>query len=84
MADQNFPDNLDVLRDMNSGTVDLIVTDPPFNKKRNYSKTAGFYCWDRYLPDWVRTAKGQLQKLGADRMRETVEQRLEQFQQMTS
>ena len=41
MAEQNFPnntiyklDNLDVLRGMNSETVDLIATDPPFNEKR--------------------------------------------------
>ena len=47
---QNFPDNtiyeldnLDVLRGMNSETVDLIATDPPFNTKRNRAGTAGFY-----------------------------------------
>ena len=47
---QNFPDNalyemdnLVVLRGMNSETVDLIATDPPFNTKRNRSGTAGFY-----------------------------------------
>ena len=50
MTDQNFPDNvlynmdnLDVLRGMNSETVDLIATDPPFNKKRNRSASAGQY-----------------------------------------
>ena len=50
MADQNFPndtiyelDNLDVLRGMNSETVDLIATDPPFNTRRNRSGAAGFY-----------------------------------------
>ena len=50
MADQNFPDNvlynmdnLDVLRGMNSETVDLIATDPPFNKKRNRAASAGAY-----------------------------------------
>ena len=50
MAEQNFPDNtiyeldnLDVLRGMNSETVDLIATDPPFNTKRNRSGSAGFY-----------------------------------------
>ena len=50
MALQNFPDNalyeldnLDVLRGMNSETVDLIATDPPFNTKRNRAGTAGFY-----------------------------------------
>ena len=50
MAGQNFPDNilyemdnLEVLRGMNSETVDLIATDPPFNTKRNRAGTAGFY-----------------------------------------
>ena len=50
MAEQNFPDNtiyeldnLDVLRGMNSETVDLIATDPPFNTRRNRAGTAGFY-----------------------------------------
>ena len=47
---QNFPDNvlyemdnLDVLRGMNSETVDLIATDPPFNTARNRAGSAGFY-----------------------------------------
>ena len=50
MAHQNFPDrvlynmdNLDVLRGMNSETVDLIATDPPFNKKRNRAASASQY-----------------------------------------
>ena len=50
MAEQNFPDktiyeldNLDVLRGLNSETVDLIATAPPFNTKRNRAGTAGFY-----------------------------------------
>ena len=50
LHEQNFPDNalyemdnLDVLRGMNSETVDLIATDPPFNTKRNRAGTAGFY-----------------------------------------
>ena len=39
-------DNLDILRGMNSETVDLIYLDPPFNSNKNYeapvgSKTAG-------------------------------------------
>ena len=29
-------DNLDFLRGMNSGTIDLIATDPPFNKNRDF------------------------------------------------
>ena len=50
MAEQNFQDNtiyaldnLDVLRGMNSETVDLIATDPPFNTRQNRSGTAGHY-----------------------------------------
>ncbi|MCY3723286.1 MAG: hypothetical protein OXG97_13775 [Candidatus Poribacteria bacterium] len=34
-------DNLVVVRGMNSETVDLITTDPPFNIKRNRSSIAG-------------------------------------------
>ncbi len=32
-------DNLDVLRGMNSESVDLIATDPPFNKGRDFHAT---------------------------------------------
>lgn len=32
-------DNLDFLRAMNSGTVDLIATDPPFNKNKDFHAT---------------------------------------------
>ncbi len=34
-------DNLDILRGMNSETVDLIYLDPPFNSKRNFSAPVG-------------------------------------------
>ena len=50
MVLQNFPDNtiyeldnLDALRGMNSETIDLIATDPPFNTKRNRTGTVSFY-----------------------------------------
>ena len=79
-AAQNFPDNvlyemdnLDVLRGMNSETVDLIATDPPFNTKRNRSGTAGFYVdnwkwgdtgilpdqwkWNEVHPKWLEEIK---------------------------
>ena len=43
MAEPNFVDktiwtgdNLDILRGMNSETVDLIYLDPPFNSNKNY------------------------------------------------
>ena len=79
-AAQNFPDNvlyemdnLEVLRGMNSETVDLIATDPPFNTKRNRSGTAGFYVdnwkwgdtgilpdqwkWNEVHPKWLEEIK---------------------------
>ena len=46
MAERNFAnrtlyhgDNLDFLRGMNSSTVNLIATDPPFNKSRDFHAT---------------------------------------------
>ena len=46
MADRNFDnrtlfwgDNIDFMRAMNSETVDLIATDPPFNKGRDFHAT---------------------------------------------
>ena len=46
MASPNFQnrtlfkgDNLDFLRGMNSETVDLIATDPPFNKGKDFHAT---------------------------------------------
>ena len=46
MPERNFSnrtlfhgDNLDFLRGMNSGTVNLIATDPPFNKGRDFHAT---------------------------------------------
>ena len=80
MGEQNFPDNvlyemdnLDVLRGMNSETVDLIATDPPFNTQRNRAGTAGFYvdnwkwgdagilpdqwAWNEVHPVWLEQIK---------------------------
>ena len=34
-------DNLDIMRGMNSQSVDLIYLDPPFNSNRNYSAPIG-------------------------------------------
>ena len=82
MSEQNFPDNilyemdnLDVLRGMNSETVDLIATDPPFNTKRNRAGTAGFYVdnwrwgdtgilpdqwkWNEVHPVWLEEIKDE-------------------------
>ena len=48
MANRNFEnrtlyhgDNLPFLRGMNSGTVNLIATDPPFNKNKDFHATPG-------------------------------------------
>ena len=80
MGVQNYPnntlyelDNLEVLRGMNSETVDLIATDPPFNTKRNRSGSAGFYVdnwrwgntgvlpdqwrWNEVHPRWLEEIK---------------------------
>lgn len=66
-------DNLEVLRGMNSETIDLIATDPPFNTKRNRSTTAGHYVdnwkwgdtgilpdqwkWNEVHPKWLEEIK---------------------------
>lgn len=34
-------DNLDILRGLNSESVDLIYLDPPFNSNRHYSASTG-------------------------------------------
>ena len=34
-------DNLDIMRGLNSETVDLIYLDPPFNSNRNYAAPIG-------------------------------------------
>ena len=75
MATANFEsrtlyhrDNLEVLRGMNSGTIDLIATDPPFNKSRDFyatpdslAKGARFedrWSWDKDVhPEWVDAIK---------------------------
>ena len=61
-------DNLEVLKGINSATIDLIATDPPFNKSRDFhatpdslAKGARFedrWSWDRDVhPDWVDAIK---------------------------
>ncbi len=75
MAERNFQnrtlfkgDNLDFLRGMNSQTVDLIATDPPFNKGKDFHATpeslaAGARFQDRWTwdddvqTDWVDDIK---------------------------
>ena len=75
MAERNFQnrtlfkgDNLDFLRGMNSGAIDLIATDPPFNKGKDFHATpeslaAGARFQDRWTwrddvqPEWVDDIK---------------------------
>ena len=44
-ADQTIwtGDNLDIMRGMNSETVDLIYLDPPFNSNADYAAPKNFY-----------------------------------------
>ena len=83
---QNFPDralytldNLAALRGMNSETVDLIATDPPFNTSRNRAGTAGFYVdkwkwgdtgilpdqwkWNEVHPIWLEQVRDENRSL---------------------
>ena len=51
-------DNLSILREMGTGTVDLIATDPPFNTGREWqgSSGAGFsdrWRWEDVREDWL-------------------------------
>ena len=55
-------DNLPILEKMNSGTVDLVLIDPPFNSKRNYqgvgrasrAKFQDIWKWKKDVhPDWM-------------------------------
>ena len=61
-------DNLDFLRGMNSGTVNLIATDPPFNKNRDFHADPGSlasgasfidrWAWERDVhQEWVDAIK---------------------------
>ena len=62
MTDPNFrnrtlyhADNLPVLRGMNSETIDLIATDPPFNKGRDFHATAGSLAAPAKFQDRLQT-----------------------------
>ena len=48
-------DNLPVLGGMNSETVDLIATDPPFDKSRDFHATAGSLAAPAKLQDRLQT-----------------------------
>ena len=67
-------DNLDVMRAMNSESVDLIATDPPFNKSKDFHATpdslaagASFqdrWTWERDVhPEWIDQLKNDYPEL---------------------
>ena len=48
-------DNLSVLREMDSETIDLIVTDPPFNTGRDFAKFDDRWSWTKGVEDaWIK------------------------------
>lgn len=68
-------DNLDVMRAMNSESVDLIATDPPFNKGHDFHATpdslaAGSsfqdrWTWEEVHEEWLEQIQGDSLKLTA-------------------
>ncbi|MDE0142995.1 MAG: hypothetical protein OXN19_16105 [Caldilineaceae bacterium] len=47
-------DNLDIMRGMNSESVDLIYLDPPFNSNRNFAAPIGSKAAGRWMPGFTR------------------------------
>lgn len=68
-------DNLEIMRGMNSDSIDLIYLDPPFNSKRNYAAPIGSQAagaafsdtWslDDIKKDWVETLETENKALWA-------------------
>ena len=71
-SNANFPnhslcqgENLDFLRMMNSESVDLIATDPPFNSGRDYFADLNSIAKGAYFPDkWAWSNEMRVQHLG--------------------
>jgi len=67
-------DNVEIMRGINSASVDLIYADPPFNKNKNFSapigsKAAGAHfkdrwTWDEVKDEWLGEISEQHPKLG--------------------
>ena len=84
MSDRNFDnrtlfigDNLDLLRGVNSGCVDLIYLDPPFNSKRIYnaplgSRAAGAKFDDTWSMDSVKREWAELMEAADPAVHHTV------------
>ena len=71
-------DNLHVMRGVDSESVDLIATDPPFNTKRVFnaplgSKAAGQRFSDRWVWDGITTAWYRLYSDGHQAVKEVIE-----------
>ena len=52
-------DSLDIMRDMNSGSVDLVIADPPYNLGKNYGNNhdiRGFREYLEFSETWLREA----------------------------
>ena len=47
-------DNLDILRGINTGSIDLIYLDPPFNKKKEFTAPIGSSAEGASFKDWFR------------------------------
>ena len=47
-------DNLDVLKGINSNSIDLIYLDPPFNKKKEFTAPIGSTAEGASFKDWFR------------------------------
>ena len=47
-------DNLDILRGINSNSIDLIYLDPPFNKKKEFTAPIGSSAEGASFKDWFR------------------------------
>ena len=50
----NNKDNLDILKGINSESVDLIYLDPPFNKKKEFTAPIGSSSEGANFKDWFR------------------------------
>ena len=52
-------DNLDILRGLNSNSIDLIYLDPPFNKKKTFTAPRGSNAEGAEFSDWFRLERCQ-------------------------
>ena len=60
-------DNLDILRGLNSESVDLIYLDPPFNSNRNYAAPVGSRARESNHPDNLQLPCPNCNRVKGDR-----------------